>query len=172
MWNCPKCGRTFRNTNQSHYCGKAPQTIAEYILDQPKDIRPLLRTLCEAIHAAIPEAKEKISWSMPTFWNGCNLIQFAAFPKHIGLYPGPEAVEAFAYRLTDYQTSKGTIRLPSTVPCRWSSSPRSPGGAAPPTANNNETRPPQIHSATALLWKGISMKPTVKGRCGNIRVPV
>ena len=100
MWNCPKCGRTFRNTNQSHYCGKAPQTIAEYILDQPEDIRPLLRTLCEAIHAAIPEAKEKISWSMPTFWNGCNLIQFAAFPKHIGLYPGPEAVEAFADRLS------------------------------------------------------------------------
>ena len=116
MWNCPKCGRTFRNTNQSHYCGKAPQTIAEYILDQPEDIRPLLRTLCEAIHAAIPEAKEKISWSMPTFWNGCNLIQFAAFPKHIGLYPGPEAVEAFADRLTDYQTSKGTIRLPLDRP--------------------------------------------------------
>ena len=31
---------------------------------------------------------------------GRNLIQFAASQKHIGLYPGPEAVAAFADRLT------------------------------------------------------------------------
>ena len=36
MWTCPKCGRTFRNCNQSHYCGKAPETIEEYILGQPE----------------------------------------------------------------------------------------------------------------------------------------
>ena len=112
MWACPKCGRNFRNNNQSHYCGKAPQTIAEYIREQPEEVQPVLRQLQETIHAAIPEAKEKISWSMPTFWKGRNLIQFAASQKHIGLYPGPEAVEAFADRLTPYSTNKGTIRLP------------------------------------------------------------
>ena len=116
MWSCPKCGRTFRSTNQSHYCGKAPQTIEDYIREQPEDIQPLLYTLRETIRATIPDAKEKISWSMPTFWNGCNLIQFEAFRRHIGLYPGPEAVEAFAGRLTDYQTNKGTIRLPLDRP--------------------------------------------------------
>ncbi len=112
MWTCPKCGRSFRNCNQSHYCGKAPQTIEEYILGQPEEVQPILRQLQETIHAAIPEAKEKISWSMPTFWKGRNLIQFAASRKHIGLYPGAEAVEVFADRLTEYQTNKGTIRLP------------------------------------------------------------
>ena len=112
MWACPKCGRNFRNNNQSHYCGKAPQTIAEYIREQPEAVQPILRQLQETIHGAIPEAKEKISWSMPTFWKGRNLIQFAASQKHIGLYPGPEAVEAFADRLTPYPTSKGKIRLP------------------------------------------------------------
>ena len=60
----------------------------------------------------IPEAQEKISWSMPTFWKGQNLIHFAAFKKHIGLYPGGEATEVFADRLSDFDTSKGTIRLP------------------------------------------------------------
>ena len=43
---------------------------------------------------------------------GRNLIQFAASQKHIGLYPGPEAVEAIADRLASFPTSKGTIRLP------------------------------------------------------------
>ena len=36
MWECPKCGRKFKNTNQSHYCGTAPQSIEEYIAQQPK----------------------------------------------------------------------------------------------------------------------------------------
>ena len=116
MWACPKCGRNFRNNNQSHYCGKAPQTIAEYIWEQPEEVQPVLRQLQETIHAAIPNAKEKISWSRPTFWKGCNLIQFAASQQHIGLYPGPEAVEAFADRLASFPTSKGTIRLPLNQP--------------------------------------------------------
>ena len=53
---------------------------------------------------------------MPTYWKKQNLIQFAASKKHIGLYPGPEVVEAFADRLQDFQTSKGTIRLPYEKP--------------------------------------------------------
>ena len=116
MWMCPKCGRNFRNNNQSHYCGKAPETVAEYIREQPEEVQPILRQLQETIREAIPDAKEKISWSMPTFWKGRNLIQFAASQKHIGLYPGPEAVEAFADRLEGYPTSKGTIRLPLNQP--------------------------------------------------------
>ncbi len=116
MWTCPKCGRNFRNNNQSHYCGKAPETVAEYIREQPEEVQPILWQLQETIREAIPDAKEKISWSMPTFWKGCNLIQFAASQKHIGLYPGPEAVEAFADQLAGYPTSKGTIRLPLNQP--------------------------------------------------------
>lgn len=116
MWMCPRCGRTFKNTGQSHYCGKAPATIEEYILGQPEETRDCLRRVDNAIKTAIPEAKEKISWSMPTYWKGRNLIQFAASRKHIGLYPGPEAVAAFAGRLTGYKTGKGTIQLPYDQP--------------------------------------------------------
>ena len=36
MWTCPECGRSFKNQNQNHYCGKAPETIGEYIAEQPK----------------------------------------------------------------------------------------------------------------------------------------
>lgn len=81
----------------------------EYILSQPEEARPYLHQVNDAMKGSIPDAEQKVSWSMPTY---CNLIQFAAFKKHIGLYPGPEAVEAFAGRLTDYKTSKGAIQLP------------------------------------------------------------
>ncbi len=59
-----------------------------------------------------------ISWSMPTYWKGHNIIQFAGFKNHVGLYPGPEAVREFSERLKGYKTSKGTIQLPysGTVP--------------------------------------------------------
>ena len=36
--------------------------------------------------------------------------------KHIGLYPGPEAVMEFSEQLAEYKTSKGTIQLPYDRP--------------------------------------------------------
>lgn len=116
MWKCPKCGRTFKNQGQDHYCGEAPKTIDEYISMQPEQIRPYLSEVRNAIRNAIPEAEERISWSMPTYWKQRNIIHFAGFKKHIGLYPGPEAVERFSEQLTEYKSSKGTIQFPHSKP--------------------------------------------------------
>ncbi len=110
-WKCPKCGREFRKKMQDHYCDK-PQTVEEYIAFQEDYIRPRLERLRSVIREAIPEAEERISWSMPTFRKGKNLIHFAAFKNHIGLYPGEEAIAAFAERLSDFEVAKGTIRIP------------------------------------------------------------
>jgi uncharacterized protein YdhG (YjbR/CyaY superfamily) len=110
MWKCPNCGREFKNSEQHHFCEDL-KSIDEYIAAQPQGIRPLLQSIRETIRAAAPEAIEKISWQMPTFWQGENLIHFAAFKKHIGLYPGGEATTEFAERLAGYRTSKGTIQL-------------------------------------------------------------
>ncbi|MDE7038395.1 MAG: DUF1801 domain-containing protein, partial [Lachnospiraceae bacterium] len=82
----------------------------------PEQVQPYLRQVDQAVRSAIPDTTEKISWSMPTYWKKHNLIQFASFKKHIGLYPGPEAVEAFAERLKEYKTSKGAIQLPYDKP--------------------------------------------------------
>ena len=116
MWTCPRCGRTFKRQEQSHYCGKAPETIEEYIAAQPEEVQPYLTELRNALRAALPEAEERISWSMPTYWKNHNIIHFAGFKNHAGLYPGPEAVLEFAERLTEYRTSKGTIQLPYSRP--------------------------------------------------------
>ena len=111
MWKCPKCGRTFKNTEQDHFCVK-PNSIDEYIAAKSEEVRPLLQSIRETIRAAAPEATEKISWQMPTFWQGENLIHFAAFKKH----PGGEATSEFAGRLAEYKTSKGAIQLPLGKP--------------------------------------------------------
>lgn len=111
MWKCPKCGRELENEEQKHFCGKII-TIDDYINDQPVEVQPLLQAIRKTIHVAAPNAIEKISWKMPTFWQGENLVHFAAFKKHIGLYPGGEAVGVFATQLEGYKTSKGTIQFP------------------------------------------------------------
>ena len=87
--------------------------IKKYIAEQDETIRPRLEDVYKVISDAMPNAEERISWGMPTFWKGRNIIHFAAAKKHIGLYPGPEAIEFFADRLQDYKTSKGAIQLPN-----------------------------------------------------------
>jgi uncharacterized protein YdhG (YjbR/CyaY superfamily) len=53
---------------------------------------------------------------MPTYWKQHNLIHFAAHKKHMGLYPGPEAMESFADCFTEYKTSKGAVQFPYDQP--------------------------------------------------------
>ena len=111
MWTCPKCGRAFKRANQDHYCGKAPASIDEYILKQDMAIQPALMSLRDAIHDAIPEAEEKIAWSMPTWKRHGHVISFAANKHHIGVYIGEEAVDQFHERLTGVEVHKGNLRL-------------------------------------------------------------
>ncbi len=115
MWQCPKCGRNFRNTGQNHFCGKI-ETIDQYIGEQTEEVQPILNRIREVIRTAAPEAIERMSWQMPTYWQGENLIHFAAFKKHISIFPGGKATEVFADRLTEYKTAKGTIQLPLNKP--------------------------------------------------------
>ncbi len=116
MWQCPICAREFKNQNQDHFCGEPPKTIDAYIAAQPESVQPLLNQVRDSIRAVLPEAQERISWSMPTYWNKHNIIHFAAFKKHIGLYPGPKAIENFADRLIEYKASKGAVQLPYSKP--------------------------------------------------------
>ncbi|MDR1794570.1 MAG: DUF1801 domain-containing protein [Erysipelotrichaceae bacterium] len=116
MWKCPNCGREFQHQEQSHYCNRPTESIEAYIEAQDEKLQPRLREVYALIRQVLPEAKEKISWQMPTFWQGRNLIHFAAFKKHIGLFPGGEATGVFADKLKDYKTSKGGIQLPNDKP--------------------------------------------------------
>lgn len=116
MWQCPKCGREFRNQNQDHSCGESQNTIDAYISAQSESVQPLLQQVRNTLRAALPDAQERISWRMPTYWDKHNIIHFAAFKKHIGVYPGEKAMENFRDRLADYKTSKGAVQFPYDRP--------------------------------------------------------
>lgn len=95
--------------------GEKPRTVDEYISWQDARLQPRLQEIRRILRDALPGAEERISWSMPTFWKGRNIIHFAACENHLGLYPGGEAVEVFAAELSGFDTSKGAIRIPWSV---------------------------------------------------------
>ena len=89
-----------------------PQTIDEYIVEFTPEIQEKLVLLRKVIKEAAPEATEKISWGMPTFVFHGNLIHFAAFKNHIGLYPSPSGIDNFKDELSEFKSSKGAIQFP------------------------------------------------------------
>ena len=89
-----------------------PKTIDEYIETFPLDIRKVLEKVRQAIKKSAPDAKEAISYQIPTFKLNGNLVHFAGWISHIGFYPGPKAIQAFKKDLVDYEVTKGTIKFP------------------------------------------------------------
>jgi uncharacterized protein YdhG (YjbR/CyaY superfamily) len=86
--------------------------IREYIDQHEGEQREDLVAVYQAIKAVLPDEEERIGWGMPTF--GENVIHFAGAKRHVGIYPGPEAVEHFAAALDErgYRHTKGAIQLP------------------------------------------------------------
>ncbi len=94
----------------------APANIDEYIANFPTEVQALLEKLRQTICKAAPDATEKISYQMPTFYFNGNLVHFAAYKKHIGFYPAASGVSKFQEELKEYKTSKGAIQFPIDEP--------------------------------------------------------
>ncbi len=92
------------------------RTVTEYINAAPKEARKKLRELRACIRASAPGATEGLKWGMPAFSYRRILVTFAAFQHHIGFYPTPSAVKAFARDLTKFATAKGSIQFPLEKP--------------------------------------------------------
>lgn len=92
------------------------RSIDEYIATFPEEIQEILQELRATIKACAREAEEKISYQMPTFYLKGNLVHFAAFKHHIGLYPTPSGTQAFKRELSIYQGAKGSIKFPIEEP--------------------------------------------------------
>jgi len=90
--------------------------IEAYINAVPIENQPALKTIRATILAVLPDAEEQLKYQMPTFYWHENVIHFALYKHHIGLYPTPSGVTAFASELTTYKTSKGAIQLPLDAP--------------------------------------------------------
>jgi len=54
--------------------------------------------------------------SSNTFYLKGNLIHFAAYKKHIGVYPTPRGIQEFERELSVYEGAKGSIKFPIEKP--------------------------------------------------------
>jgi uncharacterized protein YdhG (YjbR/CyaY superfamily) len=88
------------------------ETIDQYIQQFPDDVQEKLTELRNVILKAAPEAIEKISYKMPAFYFKENLIYFAGYKNHIGIYPTSKAIVHFKEELKNYKSSKGAFQIP------------------------------------------------------------
>jgi len=95
----------------------APATIDKYIAGFPNHVQEILEKVRMTIKKAAPEAEETISYKMPTFkLKGDYLIYFAAYKKHIAMYPVPTGDAKFTEEVSAYRTGKGTLQFPLDKP--------------------------------------------------------
>lgn len=92
------------------------ESIDGYISNFPPEVQEILKTLRRVIKESAPDAEEKISWKMPTFFLHGNLVHFAAFKNHIGFYPAPSAIDVFKNELSEYKGAKGSVQFPIEKP--------------------------------------------------------
>jgi uncharacterized protein YdhG (YjbR/CyaY superfamily) len=94
----------------------APRNINEYITAFSPEVQSILEKIRSTIRKAAPEAEEKISYQMPTFALMGNLIHFAAFKKHIGLYPPVKGDAKLQADISPYKGEKGNLKFPLDQP--------------------------------------------------------
>lgn len=93
-----------------------PKAIDEYIYSAPPEVQEKLWKLHECIRAAAPGANEELKWRMPAYSYQKILVTFAVFRKHIGFYPMPSAIKAFAKELSVFKTAEGSVQFPIDKP--------------------------------------------------------
>ena len=92
-------------------------TVDEYIALFPAHTQEVLRGLQAAIREVLPNATEVIRYRMPTLQiGGKNVVHFAGFTHHVGVYPVPSGDDAFQEEQARYRTGKGTVRFPLDEP--------------------------------------------------------
>ncbi|HRJ41056.1 MAG: DUF1801 domain-containing protein [Caldilineaceae bacterium] len=92
-------------------------TIDEYIAGYPDGVQAILQEIRRTIAEEAPDATEAIAYAIPTFkLRGKNLVHFGAYKNHIGFYPTPPALEAFADELAAYASGKGSAQFPLDKP--------------------------------------------------------
>jgi uncharacterized protein YdhG (YjbR/CyaY superfamily) len=96
-------------------------TIDQYIAGFPPEVRATLEMIRETIRKAAPKATETISYRIPAFtFDGGTLIYFAAFKKHIGIYPPLRGDAKLVREVAPYAGEKGNLKFPLDQPIPYS----------------------------------------------------
>lgn len=86
--------------------------IDDYIAAAAAEAQPILRRIRAAVREAVPDAVETISYRMPALKVRKVFFYFAAFKKHIGVYPPVTENEALVSEVTRFRGPKGNLSFP------------------------------------------------------------
>jgi uncharacterized protein YdhG (YjbR/CyaY superfamily) len=91
--------------------------VDTYLSELPPSQRKELERIRTIVRKYYPEAREAISYGMPSFkFNGKYLIAYWGFKDHMSVFPGTRAVEVLQAKLSKYTTSKGTVQFTLKTP--------------------------------------------------------
>jgi uncharacterized protein YdhG (YjbR/CyaY superfamily) len=96
--------------------GQKPTDIDAYISKFPADVQAILQKVRDTIRNAAPEAKETISYMIPAFRQHGILLYFAAWEKHIGMYPPISGNKTLEKAIARYAGPKGNLQFPLGEP--------------------------------------------------------
>ena len=91
-------------------------SIDSYIETASPDVRVILEEIRQVIKAEVPAAAETISYQMPALKLAKAFIYFAAFRKHIGIYPPVKGDATLQKALLPYRSEKGNLKFPLDRP--------------------------------------------------------
>jgi uncharacterized protein YdhG (YjbR/CyaY superfamily) len=88
--------------------------VQRYIDAFPEDVQIRLNRIREMILSCSDDIVEGYSYNMPAYRCKKPIVYYAAYAKHIGIYPGSSGVLAFESELLqgNYHFSKGAIQFP------------------------------------------------------------
>ena len=91
-----------------------PQTVDDYLASFPDNQKAKLAEIRNIIRAALPDTIEELKWGAPATIDkdGMILIVFSGHKQHMNLVGTPSTLDAFRDNLPDYETGKGSIKLP------------------------------------------------------------
>jgi uncharacterized protein YdhG (YjbR/CyaY superfamily) len=86
--------------------------IDAYLATVTPESKRILEEIRQLIHSRVPEAQEVISYQLPAFKLGSTFIYFAAFKKHIGVYPPVAGDKSLIALTAAYRNEKGNLAFP------------------------------------------------------------
>jgi uncharacterized protein YdhG (YjbR/CyaY superfamily) len=90
--------------------------VEEYLASVSPDARPILEEIRRVVMVTVPDAKEVISYQMPAFRLDRVFFYYAAFKKHVGVYPPVRGDAALEAELRPYRGPKGNLKFPLDQP--------------------------------------------------------
>ena len=93
-----------------------PKDIDGYISKFPADVQAILEQVRTTIASAAPDAEETISYMMPAFKQHGILVYFAAWAKHVGMYPPISGNKTLEKAIARYAGPKGNLQFPLGEP--------------------------------------------------------